>query len=381
MYKNFLLPSSILAGAIVGAGMFALPFVFNSLGFGIGFFYLIIAAIVYSLVYLMYADIILRTYGEHRFVGFSKIYLGVGGFWATITIAVLNMILVMGIFLVLSVSFANLIFPSGGSVIKMLIFWLGGSIAIFLPPKRIFLIEFLIVVGMAGIILLVFLLGFGNFKNLASLNFSFNPENILPYAGVILFSLSGRVAVSSLVNYFKKQKVQNRNFLIKKNIIAATFIPVIFYIFFILGIYSLSEKITPDAVTGLIGNAPTAVLSIIGILGLLSLWSTYILIGVNVKSIMRYDLKFPLFLSFLSVTIAPIIIFFASVQDFIGLVSLSGGVFLALEGIFLTAIWLNTKRISQKSSILLPKAGVFAAVFSIIIFAAVLISELLNMFS
>ena len=69
MYKNFILPAGLLAETIIGAGMFALPYVFQKSGIGLGLFYLFFFGLVSILIHLMYADIILRTSENHRFAG------------------------------------------------------------------------------------------------------------------------------------------------------------------------------------------------------------------------------------------------------------------------------------------------------------------------
>ena len=68
--KHYLLPISMMAGAIIGAGVFSLPYVFAQVGLLSGFVFLVLAAIIVSLVHLFYADLILRTRGRHNFVGF-----------------------------------------------------------------------------------------------------------------------------------------------------------------------------------------------------------------------------------------------------------------------------------------------------------------------
>ena len=84
MYRSIFLPASILSGVIIGAGMFALPFIFESVGLATGFFYLAFFAAALILVYLVYADLVVRTPGKHRFVGYARIYFGDLGFWFAI---------------------------------------------------------------------------------------------------------------------------------------------------------------------------------------------------------------------------------------------------------------------------------------------------------
>ena len=134
-YRLFLLPASILAGTSIGAGIFSLPFVFNKTGISAGFVYLAVFCAVFIVVHLMYADIILRTEGRHRFVGYARIYLGAAASWLATAMTVLSMVVVLVIYLVLSVSFVNVIVPDArGDFYKMAVFWLFGSRRFFQRP-------------------------------------------------------------------------------------------------------------------------------------------------------------------------------------------------------------------------------------------------------
>lgn len=63
------------------------------------------------------------------------------------------------------------------------------------------------------------------------------------------------------------------------------------------------------------------------------------MIGINVKDILSEDLKVPKFISALVALFAPLIIYFLGVQDFLGVISFTGSIFLGLEGIFVIAMW------------------------------------------
>ncbi len=109
MRKSIILPTGLLAATIIGAGIFALPYTFEKAGIITGLFYLVIFAGVFTLIHLMYADVIIKTEGFHRFVGYAEIYLGNIGKWLTVSVTVIGMIFVLVIYLILSISFINLI--------------------------------------------------------------------------------------------------------------------------------------------------------------------------------------------------------------------------------------------------------------------------------
>ena len=181
LFKFLILPASLLAGTIIGAGIFALPYIFNKAGLMTGLFYLLIFSAVFALIHLLYADIIVRTRENRRFFGYAEIYLGNSGKWLAVLMTVVGMIFVLTVYLVLSVSFFNLLFPAFPDVYKILIFWLLGSLAIFWGVGRLAISEFLIVIGMVAIILAIFGFGLAGFERVMAAPL-FNPGYLfLPF--------------------------------------------------------------------------------------------------------------------------------------------------------------------------------------------------------
>ncbi len=70
-----------LLGTMIGAGIFALPFVFSRSGFLLGLLNLIVVGSVMTIVSLYLAEVILRTKGKHQVVGLAARYLGPWGKW------------------------------------------------------------------------------------------------------------------------------------------------------------------------------------------------------------------------------------------------------------------------------------------------------------
>lgn len=313
--------------------MFVLPYVFVQTGFLAGFLYLALFAAVFATVHLMYAQVILGTQGEHRFVGYADIYLGKLGKWGAVITTLLGLIITLAIYIILSASFIRLVLPIS-TVTAALIFWALGSVVIILSLRRLANFEFLVTVAMSTIVVVLFVLGFGraNFAELPLL--SQNPSNVLqfflPY-GVVLFSLSGRAAISSVRDYFKKSNLDNRKF--SRAIVWGSVVPAIIYGFFVLAITWLSPGgVSEDSVSGLMYINPI-ILTLIGILGFFVLWTSYFFIGLEVRDILRYDFRLPLLGAIALVIFIPLFIYFSDSQNFIWFMSIAGGVFLALESV------------------------------------------------
>ncbi|MEK7481899.1 MAG: aromatic amino acid transport family protein, partial [Patescibacteria group bacterium] len=349
IYRNLILPASLLSGTIVGAGMFALPFIFNKAGLGLGFFYLIFFGIVSMLVHLMYADIILRTQENHRFAGYAKIYFGELGFWSGFLMTVVGAIFSLLVYLVLSVSFINLVAPIFPDNYEVLIFWFFGSMAFFLNINKITYFEFLTDIGMWLIILAIIIYGFFDFKLSGPLLMDAN-YFFFPY-GAILFSLAGRVAIPAVLGYFRNNNKSPA--LAKKPIILGSLTPIIVYAVFVLGVLGLSTERGPseDSISGLASKLPPEILYALIILGAISLWSTYIVIGRDVKKSLEHDLNLNGLFSALAVSIIPLLLYFAGFDNFIKLISLVGGIFIGLEAIFIVLMWQRASKTAAKEMI------------------------------
>ncbi len=354
-----MLSVGLLAGTIIGAGVFSLPYIFKTAGLSSGIFYLLLGAAIYIVIYSMYAEVILKTSEKHRFVGYAKLYLGEAGYLSAILISVIQVIFVLTIYLILSQSFANLLTIFGAGVEKMIVFWVIGSAIIFLGAKRIAWLETLVTVGIIAVIILVFTLSIFTGKFLAENSILPNWGNFLLPLGPILFSLAGRQAVPDLVKL-------NGGY--KKAIFWGVFISAAVYLLFVFSVLGLSPNVTEDAVTGLKGNVPGFIfLGIIGFFGILSLLSSYGTVGRDVYKSLELDLNFPFWLRFLLIVFGPIALYFAGLQNFIALVSLVGGIFLALEGILIIWMWLKmTKKRLTAPIILLLLVFITALVYEIL---------------
>jgi amino acid permease len=378
LYKDFLLPSGLLAGAIIGAGVFALPYVFLEAGLPVGFGYLVLAAAVYTFAHAMYADVILRTPERHRFPGYIRQYLGEGSFWLSIFMAVVEMMFVLVIYLILSVSFTKLLGGTGAFLGDMALFWAVGSLFIILGVRGLAAVNFWITGGIAAIILFIFLFSLSNWASINSENILPNwPEVFLPLAP-ILFALSGRVAISALTDYARSRPEPAA--VLRRSIVAGTLFSAAIYGFFVLGVVALSPAVSEDAVTGLAAVMPAAAMALVGVLGILSLVSSYGVVGFDVKNILRDDLNFPPALAFAAVFLGPPMLYLAGIQELLPAISFVGGIFLALEGIFIALMWHRANATLAAPLAILPRWAWIALPISVFVFGIALVNEVVKLF-
>ncbi|MBI2035243.1 MAG: hypothetical protein HYT12_01000, partial [Candidatus Liptonbacteria bacterium] len=118
----------------------------------------------------------------------------------------------------------------------------------------------------------------------------------------------------------------------------------------------------------------------LGILGLVALLSTYAPLAVSVKNILVYDFKFSRVTAGAVVVVAPIAAYLFGARNFLTLVALSGGVFLAFESFVIVLIW-NKLNALGKERILLKNYGKKTAYFVAAVFAVGMIYEIVSFIS
>lgn len=373
---KYLYPTSILAGTIIGAGMFSLPFIFQAAGLWLGAAYLVFFTFVFWLIHTMYADIMLRTERLPGFVLYAEKYLGS---WASIPatlVTVFGIIFAFAVYLVLSVSFTRLLFPDISEPLVVYSFWALGSLAIFLKVNRLAMLEFIVVSAIVIIIGIIFYLGIFS-GNYSMRNFSALPASLpmlfLPF-GPVLFALAGRSAIPSLLEDAKKIGISDLR--ISSIIFWGTAIPGIFYLGFVLGIWGLSGIVSEDAVSGITRGGPV-LLSALGATGTLTLFSTYIPLGIGVKKILEADFNLSHITSGVIVVVSPMLIYLTGI-GFLKLIAITGGIFLAVESIFIALIW-NKLNILGTAPLLLKDFGTKTAYAITGVFLVGMFAEILNM--
>jgi len=367
-WNDFILPASLVSGTIIGAGIFSLPFVFARVGIITSILYVCVFCALFVVFHLMYGDIVLDHHQLHRFPGFARTYFGEAGYIASLFLVTLQTFFALTIYIILAPSFLAFVAPALSLVQQVVIFWFCGSFVIFLSNKRIAFAEFIATAGIALVILLVGGYGIAPLfqKNLAL----WGTQAIfllLPF-GALLYAFNGTTAIPTVVHYFRERHQHGTS--ARASIIWGTIAPGLVFLVFVAGVLGLSGKITPDAVTGLVGTIPSWLLFGMGVLGFSSLWSSYFSIGRDLYESLVFDIKIGTMVSVFLVVCVPLLLFFVGFQNFIVLIEVVGGIFIGIEGIMIIAMWQKAKKhlLNQKKFLpSLPRAvswGMYA-IFSV----------------
>ncbi len=336
--KQFILATSLLVGTIIGAGIFSLPFVFSQAGILGGVLFGIVVALIAICVLLMYADLILDDHSEHRIMGLARHYFGKKGFFSLLFVNGAGTLFVLTTYIVLSVSFLKIFFADTPFLILALVFWLISFWAIFLRIKNEAQLEFFATMGIG--IVIVTILGFG-LSHLEEFSLSLSPFSpflfVLPI-GAFLFSLGGRAVIPDVVMFLKGEKKR-----VRWVVSSGVFLSLALYFVFVIGVVSMSDVITQDGVSGLV-KLPWNVQIIMGVLGIFALWSSFISNGSDLFRSFRQDVGLSRVVAGGIVSLVPIGLVFMGFDNFLMLVSIVGGLFLAVEWASIVLMWIAMRK-------------------------------------
>jgi tyrosine-specific transport protein len=341
MFKNnFVKALATLTGTIIGVGLFSLPYITSKVGIVTMLIYFLILGAVVTIYSLFYGEISLRTKGLHRLPGYARKYLGPWGERLAFFSNSLGLTGGLLAYLIVGSGFLFSLFKpilGGSNFIYLLIFFSVGAILIYFGIKSIAQVELLLLILFFGILVFVFVRGFSLIET-KHLFVSNSAYLFLPY-GAVLFSLSGIALVPEVKEMLSRQRAA-----LKKLIFLAIVISVITYLFFIYLVLGIAgPEVSVDAITGLGKFLSQGVISLALIFGFLTVFTSFLTIGLTLKKILWYDLKLKKDLAWALACFVPLILFIIGLNNFITVISLTGGVFLAIDAILITLVYLKAK--------------------------------------
>lgn len=361
-FKSFIFALSTLSGTIIGVGLFTLPYITSKVGFWIILGYFAALSVIVILIHLLYAEVVMRTQGEHRLPGYAEIYLGRPGK----ILALMTMIFGIGgalfCYLVVGSGFlSSLLSPvlGDGSLFYLVIFFFLGASLIFFGIKSISKIEFFGLILFLTALLLIFFKGlpFIKMENLLTKVPVFDRPLFLPY-GAILFALWGAALIPEITELMKNQ-LKN----LRKLIPLAIIIPALVYLFFIFLVTGITGPATSkEAIIGLKNFLGNGIISLGLFFGVLTTFTSFITLGLTLKKVFWYDLKIPSNIAWLIACFGPLALYLVGFKDFIKIIGLVGGVMLGIEGIIIILVYLKAKIKSELQpawQISLPKSLIY----------------------
>jgi len=336
----------MLSGTIIGAGLFALPYITLQVGFWVILAYFLVLGSLVTMIHLFFGELALKTPDFKRTPGFARIYLGSWGKIVSYASIILGIFGALLAYLILGGEFlsklAGIALPNLGenTLIFTIFYFIIGAALIFHGIKAIEKVQFWGLILFLIILLAIFLIGlpFINIDNLF-INRGL-PNNgqlanlFLPY-GVILFSLWGAALIPEVEEMLGKDKNK-----LLKIIPIAILIPAAIYlsfIFFVLGITGTGT--TEDALPGLKAVLGDGVVFLAISFGLVTTFTSFVALGLTLKKVFWYDFKIPKKTSWAITCFLPLILYLAGFQDFIVVIGVIGGIMLAIDGILIMLMY------------------------------------------
>ncbi len=179
----------MLVGTIVGAGIFALPYVFSRAGLFWGLFHFFVAFIIVFFLHLWYGEVTYYTRGKHRIAGYTEIFLGKRAkFLAFLTTigSYYGSLLIYGI---LGGIFLSNIFGQASILWMSLLFFIAGVILAFMGLGKIAALNFYLTVPLFGLIIYLFFVAIPliDLNNFNGAKLIFNNNLILMLLYVLYF--------------------------------------------------------------------------------------------------------------------------------------------------------------------------------------------------
>ncbi len=377
IFKNYRLicAVAVLIGTIVGAGTFGLPFVMAQSGWGLGIFYLIVLTGVVILIHLAYGEIVLRTSQAHCLVGYAEKYLGRRAKIFTALIVFVEYYGSLLAYIILGGEFLRIIFGQwlGGSQDAwVFIFFILAAAAVSGGLKLVSGGELVMALALIGTVALLIFKSWPlvDYRNFAAVNWS---NWLLPY-GVVLFALSGSVAVPEMRQVLKGQERK-----LKATIFSGTSISAIIYLGFAWAVVGVSgQRTSEDAILGLVPYLGSWVVQVGAIFGVLAVFTSFIALGLNLKNTYHRDYHLKGNLSFVLTCIIPLVAYWLGIKSFILVIGFIGAVAAGLDGIITVLIYLKAKRRGDRRPEYSLRSAKFLSGFLILIFSLGLIAALIS---
>jgi len=379
MAKTYLKGIGLLVGMIVGAGVFALPYVFSKAGVFWGIFHFALTFIILLFLHLLYGEVAYYTQGKHRFTGYVEMFLGK---WAkqlaflTTIASYYGSLLVYGL---LAGLFLVNIFNWFSAPVFAIIFFIACGLLSFSKTGNIASINFYLTIPLFGFIFyllfiaLPFIKADNFFGNFGFVNHFFDGTWFLPY-GVWLFALTGFSVIPEVRDIFSNSPVSN----FRKTISWGFLLSALFFLIFVIAIFGVSgQATTEDALSGITAILGRGALFVGSLIGFLAVFTSYLALALDMKNIFNLDYKIPNFVSLVLTTFPPIILFLLGASNFVKTMSITGALGMGILGVFIilmsralrktkTGDFIPTNRLFENFVLIAVIAGVLYEVWRII---------------
>lgn len=340
--KHYYAAIATLIGTVIGAGVLGIPYVIAKAGFITGLINLVVLGAAVLLLYLYLGEVVLRTRGNHQLTGYAEIYLGKTGKKLMVFAMVFGIYGALIAYLIGEGETLAAMFNSTNTLMFSIIFFAIVSAIIYKGLSAIENSELLL---STLIVIIIAFISIFAFTKINTSNLSiFDAKSIfLPY-GVILFALAGSIAIPEM-----KEELVNNKKLLKRAIIIGALVPTFLYIVFSFVIVGAMGTATTEVATmGLAQILGQKMFMLGNLFAVLAMATSSLTLGLALKEMYHYDYHINEKMSWLLTIIPPLILFFFLKKSFVGIIGLTGGVAMGLEGALIVLMYRKAKKIGAR---------------------------------
>jgi tyrosine-specific transport protein len=340
--KHFYAAIATLIGTIIGAGVLGIPYAIARAGFITGLINIVVLGIAVLLLYLFMGEVVLRTRGNHQLTGYAEMYLGKTGKKLMVFAMIFGIYGALLAYLIGEGEALGAIFGSSNFILFSMIFLVIVSAIIYKGLSAIENSELIMstLVVLIIIIISVYAIPWIDIANLSA----FHPSRIFFPFGIVLFALAGTIAIPEM----KEELIHNRE-LLKKAIIIGALTPTVLYLIFSLVIVgSMGMGTTEIATTGLAQILGHKMFILGNLFAVLAMATSFLTLGLALKEMYHYDYHLSKNIAWLLTIIPPLALFFLLEKSFVGVIGITGGIAMGLEGTLVVLIYRKAKKIGTR---------------------------------
>ncbi len=317
--RSFYEGVATLMGCVIGAGIFAIPYVVMFAGFWTGMLVLVVLGVAVLVIHLLLGEVTLRSNACHQLVGYAEKYLGrPGKFWmmASMVIGVYGALVAytLGVSESLSAVFG------GYRWVWALLFYVVMSGMIFGGLK--FLERFELVIGLLILalfaVIAAFLFSSPHFSLDNWVGFSWT-RLLIPY-GVILFAFTGTAAVPEMREEMKKCKL-----LTKQAIIVGSVIPIVVYALFTSAVIGVTGASTTELATvGVAAKLGGIAFVLLHLFAVAAMATSFFALGYALMQAYHLDFRLPRWEAWALTAAIPLFLISIGARSFVGVLEIAG---------------------------------------------------------
>jgi len=325
-----------LTGAIIGAGILGLPYVFAQSGYLIGLFWIIFLGLIVGYVFLCLGEVSLRTKKTLQLTGYVKKYLGNKAEWIMFFSVIFGVYIALLAYLIGEGQSLSVIFTSSedNALYFAFGFWIFMSLLLREGLRGLKKVESWGVIAILLILAIILVIYTPEIKY-ENLNY-INVSNFFIPFGVVLFALIGFNIVPELEMIIKGKEKK-----FKKAITLGVLIPIIVYILFSLIFEGVLGRNAPEVAT-------TSSIKLVTVLGIFTMMTSYFVLSFSLKDVFVYDLNLSKKSSYFLVIIFPLLIYlflyFLNKLSFINVIGIGGVISGGITGILILLMNISSKK-------------------------------------